>query len=187
MKMRGEIGREWFLIVMIKTCSSFRRPHETELRPEAGSSWGSWGGDRWCPENSWAAGFQLLVEYDCGNACDDTALNGVKLLCYTKDGQEVGSVTSKIGSFGSWRTPHMCSSGFNNFLDSIQFKSERETVSKTRGKRNLDETAGNNVNMGCLGGDLVFGDGEHWEIGLIGRFVLKILQYVESIPWLKMT
>ena len=46
-------------------------------------------------------------------------------LSFFKDGQEVGSVTSKIGSFGSWRTPHMCSSGFNNFLDSIQFKSER--------------------------------------------------------------
>ena len=31
-------------------CIPKRRPHETELRPEAGSSWGSWGGDRWFSE-----------------------------------------------------------------------------------------------------------------------------------------
>ena len=100
------------------------RPHETELRPSAGSSWGSWGGDSWCPENSWAGGFQLLVEYNCGDACDDTALNGVRLLCVTRDGQEAGSVTSKIGSWGKWRSWFLCS-GNGNFITSVQFKSEK--------------------------------------------------------------
>ena len=100
------------------------RPHETELRPSAGSSWGSWGGDSWCPENSWAGGFQLLVESSCGDACDDTALNGVRLLCVSWDSQEAGSVTSKTGSWGKWRSLFSCS-GSGNFITGVQFKSEK--------------------------------------------------------------
>ena len=173
-----------FIFILVDVFNTFRattglhvevaRPHETELRPSAGSSWGSWGGDSWCPENSWAGGFQLLVESSCGNACDDTALNGLRLLCVTKEDQETGSVTSKIGSWGKWKSWILCS-GSGNFITGIQFMSEkvRINVGKTlrskifqetvdRDSRHLDETAGNNVNMGCSGGDLLFGDGEHW-------------------------
>ena len=97
------------------------RPHETELRPTAGSSWGSWGGASWCPENSWAAGYQLLVERECGGGCDDTALNGVQLVCVT------GHITSKLGSWGRWTNWGNCT-GADNFLNSIQFKSEKVLI-----------------------------------------------------------
>ena len=97
---------------------------QTELRPHAGSSWGSWGDSEFCPDGSWAGGFQLLHEPDCGDICDDTELNGVKLFCVDINGAEVGEVTSKTGGFGEWKTSQMCD-GYQSFISGIQFKSER--------------------------------------------------------------
>ena len=94
------------------------------MRPHAGSSWGSWGDSEFCPDGSWAGGFQLLYEPDCGDICDDTELNGVKLFCVDINGAEVGEVTSKIGGFGGWNSNQMCD-GYQSFISGIQFKSER--------------------------------------------------------------
>ena len=99
-------------------------PVQTELRPAAGSSWGSWGDSEFCPEASWAAGFQLLHEPDCGDVCDDTELNGVKLFCVTRTGEAAAEVTSKRGGFGGWKGRFLCD-GTESFLSGIQFKSER--------------------------------------------------------------
>jgi len=131
------------------------RPHEYELRPSAGSSWGSWGDSEFCPENSWAAGFQLMNEPSCGDACDDTSLNGVKLFCVSKTSPGVVEVTSKKGGFGGWMGVHMCD-GVDSFITGIQFKSERETKVASK---HLDETAGNNINMACSHGPIMPGDG----------------------------
>ena len=102
---------------------------QTELRPSAGSSWGKWGDSEFCPEGSWAGGFQLKNEPSCGDICDDTALNAVKLVCVDYNNNVVGQATSKIGSFGKWEDGLMCDGdGRISFITGIQFKSEKETT-----------------------------------------------------------
>merc|ERR1712079_179152 len=38
-----------------------QRPYVTEIIPDAGSNWGDWGSASFCPEGSWATGFQLKI------------------------------------------------------------------------------------------------------------------------------
>ena len=100
------------------------------MRPTAGSSWGTWGDSEFCPENSWAAGYQLRHEPSCGDICDDTALNAVKLTCATKDGQQVAEVTSKQGGFGGWMANHSCE-GYQSFINGVEFRSEKVYFKKS--------------------------------------------------------
>ena len=89
----GVDGRKLYFKEMLQAGSDFFPP------AQAGSNWGDWGSASFCPEGSWATGFQLKVhlqqqhprhchkkynlsfslqvEPDCGAFCDDTALNGV--------------------------------------------------------------------------------------------------------------
>ena len=92
----------------------------------AHSHWGSWGTAMFCPDNSWAAGFGLKVEFDQGSILDDSALNGVVLKCYDAAGNNVdgfNSVTSTVGGLGSWVSNIYCS-GSNNFITGVRLRSE---------------------------------------------------------------
>ena len=121
-----------------------------------------------------------MVEPSCGDICDDTALNSVRIFCSELSGQEVGSVTSKKGNFGGWNNPLRCGES-GSFITGVQFKSERvslcfsaepgviviaslcqETVRMRGDSRHLDETAGNNVNMACSHGSVLAGNGENF-------------------------
>merc|ERR1711990_286168 len=150
--------------------TGIQRPYVTEITPDAGSNWGDWGSASFCPEGSWATGFQLKVEPDCGAFCDDTALNAVKLFCADPDGTDRGEVTSTVGSFGGWKGVHNCSPR-GSAIRGIQFRSEAETRHQ-RGDdmRHLDETAGNNIDTPCQGGDVLVGDGTSF--GLWSDYVL---------------
>jgi len=143
-----------------------QRPYTAEITPEAGSSWGNWGNSEFCPSGSWAAGFQLKVEDSCGLMCDDTALNGVKLLCVDSSGFATGEATSFIGGYGHWKNHLKCQphGGYNvSYIHDVQFRSEHETRIDAN-SRHVDETAGNNLNGACLGGDTLVGDGESFGI-----------------------
>ena len=65
-----------------------------------------------------------MVEPSCGDICDDTALNSLKLFCSQLTGVEDGFVTSKTGNFGGWNDPLMCGEA-GSFISGIQFKSEK--------------------------------------------------------------
>merc|ERR1712080_376224 len=94
---RGRTDYTLLLLLSVTTSSGAilrDRHYLAELNPEAGSNWGDWGRLEFCPEGSWAAGFQLKVEKDCGAMCDDTALNGVRLFCTGVDGSDRGGVSS---------------------------------------------------------------------------------------------
>merc|ERR1712192_394397 len=106
-----------------------QRPYVTEITPDAGSNWGDWGSANFCPEGSWATGFQLKVE----------------LFCAIPDGTDRGEVTSTVGSFGGWKGVHRCSPR-GSAIRGIQFRSEAETRLRQQGDdmRHMDETAGNN-------------------------------------------
>ncbi|CAL4077176.1 unnamed protein product, partial [Meganyctiphanes norvegica] len=74
--------------------------------------WGHWGDTEFCPEGSFAYGFRIKVEDS--TAKDDTALNGIRLICRSPG--DVGSdgvfpkkkaweanITSTVQKWGTWR------------------------------------------------------------------------------------
>ena len=153
--------------------TNISRPYVAEIEPEAGSSWGVWGQPTFCPEGSFAGGFQLKVESECGAFCDDTALNGIKLLCESPSGIDMGEARSSVGLLGAWKTPLLCHGEDQPtiFMRGVQFRSEQETrfkvsmndiLERNMTGRHLDETAGNNLNSACYGGTVLSGNGLHW-------------------------
>ena len=106
------------------TIKCYQTNVQKELVPVAHSHWGNWGSPSFCPENTWAAGFGLKVEFDQGSVVDDSALNGVRLLCYDGNGtQYVSQISSSVGGLGSWGSNIFCF-GNNNFLNGIRLRSE---------------------------------------------------------------
>merc|ERR1712058_91274 len=61
---------------------------------------------------------------------------------------------STLGFWGSWYDPIYCPGG-ENFLKAAQFRSERDI-------RDGDDTAGNDLNMECEGGEILEGHGGPW-------------------------
>jgi len=97
--------------------------------------WGDWGRWNYCRNGGFATNFKQKVERSQGHR-DDTALNGICLICSTG-----GTVCSTVGRRGSWRTSHRSSlSGFNRF----RMKYERK-----QGHR--DDTGANAVRLYAKG------------------------------------
>jgi len=67
--------------------------------------WGDWKGMKMCPEDFFVSTFNVRFD-DCDD-CDDTALNGLEMVCRHKrywDRRE--EVTVYDGKWGEWRTGH---------------------------------------------------------------------------------
>lgn len=62
--------------------------------------WGSWKGVKMCPYGYYIAGGQVRYEDPGG---DDTALNGLCILCFNRDFQDYKWVTVYGGLWGSWK------------------------------------------------------------------------------------
>ena len=74
------------------------------------TNWGVWGPFEQCPFGTFAFGYQLKVApYD--PKADNTALNGIRLLCAlpAAEIEYVGDVTSSVGSSGTWGPVVNCS------------------------------------------------------------------------------
>jgi len=76
-------------------------------------SWGDWGNVDMCPDRTYTYAFQHKCEgvTDNDDGFDNTASNGVKLLCMAEsdfDNDDTGSVTSAIGHFGDWNDVLSC-------------------------------------------------------------------------------
>ena len=110
--------------------------------------WGDWGGKYSCPEGSFAKGYTMKVEGDRGTNRDDTAVNGIKLYCADKNGNQTGKVTSSVSKWGSWREGVFCSKK-GSFLISSAQKLEKSQGSKR------DDTATNSVRFKCSDGEAI--------------------------------
>jgi hypothetical protein len=100
--------------------------------------------------------FQLKTEDKQSGSRDDTALNGIKILCGASGGEFSGSTAMPTEShFGHWRGEDRCA----GFYTGAQFRSEG---SQGRG----DDTGGNSLKLYCssTGGDGYWqeGDGMNW-------------------------
>nr|UST29508.1 vitelline membrane outer layer like protein 1 precursor [Haliclona caerulea] len=123
-----------------------RSDYVSHIQPYTYTSWGSWGFDEWCAAGSYAYGFRLKVEGKQGGSNiwgrggDDTALNGIELLCRTYCGSHTNKVTSSVGPWGSWRSTKICPAHY--FLKGASARSEKRQGSG-------DDTAANNYNFLC--------------------------------------
>jgi hypothetical protein len=125
-------------------------------------NYGVWGPWDYCPQGSYAIGYSMKVEigqgggnwvkdaFSKGQIDDDTAVNGIKLICVDKHTMAlVRYVTSNIGEYGQWKEEKFCQ---NSFLKSVQFKSE-----EPQGEG--DDTATNSVRFICSNGQEIEANG----------------------------
>lgn len=123
----------------------------TTIEVDNGGKWGDWQEVKMCPHDFYAYGFSLRVERSQGKG-DDTALNGIRLMCKHITYPIDDIVVESPGIWGDWTTKHTCSDGY---LDSFQLR-----VESSQGKG--DDTAANNMNVHCSNGDILHGDGTGW-------------------------
>eukprot|EP00727_Mastigamoeba_balamuthi_P010593 m51a1_g6156 hypothetical protein (478) ;mRNA; r:316673-318476 len=99
--------------------------------------WGDWGGLDSCPGGRFTVGFVTKSEAGQGKG-DDTALNGVRLICDGGDAQS--GPTSLVGPWGTWDEPVFCPTGY--YVGGLQV-----LVEKGCGK--CDDTALNAIKVLC--------------------------------------
>ena len=105
--------------------------------------WGKWGAEQLCPNGQYVLGFQLKSEKYQGKKPDDTGLNGIKLLC-----SGGGIVTSKTEQRGKWLAWQKCKG--DEPVTGFQIQIEPR-------QGGGDDTAANNVNLWCKGGNYIKG------------------------------
>ena len=64
---------------------------------------GQWGNMEYCDDRSFATGFRLKIQEDQGNAYDDSATNGIRIICSTGDYH-----SSIEAPRGRWSKTFMC-------------------------------------------------------------------------------
>ncbi|KAM6910587.1 vitelline membrane outer layer protein 1 homolog [Xenentodon cancila] len=116
------------------------RQYRSVLNVTNGEMFGDWTWHEMCPDNFFAVGFSLRVETN-QYGDDDTALNGIRLICAKDENRSfLYTVESHTGYFGEWSHPQYCPSGV---LTSFQLR-----VEPHQGLFG-DDTAVNNIKFRC--------------------------------------
>lgn len=74
------------------------------------TDWGNWGAIEFCPDRSFASGFDLKIE-DYRTSRDDTALNAITLFCTNLNGTQQKDITSSAGPWGYYHGRKHCPDG----------------------------------------------------------------------------
>ncbi|KAK1896057.1 Vitelline membrane outer layer protein 1 [Dissostichus eleginoides] len=129
------------------------RQYRSLLTVPNGERFGYWTWSEMCPEKFFAVGFSIRVESN-QYAADDTALNGIRLICAQDENRSFGySIESHTGYFGDWSPPQYCPMGM---LTSFQIR-----VEPHQGLFG-DDTAINNIKFRCSSNPLLEGMGLDW-------------------------
>ncbi|XP_063070703.1 vitelline membrane outer layer protein 1-like [Engraulis encrasicolus] len=111
-----------------------------DLTVSNGGTWGDWGTMVMCPKDYRAFGFSLKVEESQGIG-DDTALNGIRLICRHVDNfDDQTTITSSTAEWGTWTKSLDC--GSKGYLKSFSLRVEHPLVE-------TDDTAANNIKFRC--------------------------------------
>ncbi|CAL8259227.1 unnamed protein product [Boreogadus saida] len=134
------------------------RTYSSVINVPNGEQFGNWTWPEMCPERFYAVGFSVRVESK-QYGLDDTALNGVRLICARdEDRSFLYSIESHVGFYGEWSQPQYCPRGV---LESFQLR-----VEPHQGLFG-DDTAVNNIRFRCSSHPVLEGPGTGWgEYGL---------------------
>lgn len=111
-----------------------------------GGRWGYWREEQRCAHGSYAVGFDMKIEGRQGSSYDDTALNGIKLICETMSGPAYQhEITSAMGDWGEWVGRSTCDDrhGKKQFLTSFRLQVESPQGS------DYDDTSANYIEFRC--------------------------------------
>ncbi|XP_040202848.1 vitelline membrane outer layer protein 1 homolog [Rana temporaria] len=124
---------------------------EETIYVDNGAKWGDWGDTEMCPVGTSARAFELSVEPSQGHG-DDTALNGIRLLCAEPGSEDIKArITSTMAKWGSWTGIQWCPSG-----DLISFSLRVEPPIEG------DDTGANNIMFQCSDMKILKGYGSSW-------------------------
>ncbi|XP_053378179.1 vitelline membrane outer layer protein 1 homolog [Mercenaria mercenaria] len=145
--------------------------------------WGSLRNAEFCPEGSYASGYDMKIDPYRGAwmKYDDTVLNGIKLFCESQDGQLVHNITSDVGPWGDWVGAVSCKhlNGSKFYLTAFDLQVEPPDIREPGLVRQgilKDDTAANFVKFKCRdrGGKFqsyeLAKDPGHGEFGLYGSW-----------------
>uniref|UniRef100_A0A8C8CZ14 Vitelline membrane outer layer 1 homolog n=2 Tax=Oncorhynchus tshawytscha TaxID=74940 RepID=A0A8C8CZ14_ONCTS len=126
------------------------RPYTSLLTVPNGEQFGNWTWPEMCPDKFFAVGFMVRVESE-QYGLDDTALNGIRLICAKdEDRSFLYTIESHTGFFGDWSDPQYCPRGV---LTSFQLRVEPHQGLFS------DDTAANNVRFRCSSNPTLAGAG----------------------------
>jgi len=120
------------------------------------TNWGSWGELEMCPPGSFVYGMRLKVQPYQGTFTDDSALNGIELLCIspakrTQILKAFSVVKSRVGHKGNTGDVLECPEP--GFATGFQLRSERDQGWYA------DDSAANDLRLFCSTGEVVNGNG----------------------------
>lgn len=125
MKFKWTLRASVYTKVLIVTLNPWlcfgRNDVKTWLQSPIVTNWGKWGRGELCPAKTFVGAIELKDE-EYQERGDDTALNGVNLLCINmNNGKEQKWISDKVASFGIWRGRKSC---YNGLATGFIFKSE---------------------------------------------------------------
>ncbi|KAM8806614.1 vitelline membrane outer layer protein 1 homolog [Eudromia elegans] len=121
-----------------------------------GGPWGDWAWPEMCPEGSYATGVSWKVEPPQGAAGDDTALNGVRLLCSVPGaGSASSAVQSQSGRWGRWSEPRWCPHQGHLVGFALRVQAPQHQLLS-------DEVAATDARFACADGHVLEGGGSEW-------------------------
>jgi hypothetical protein len=130
-------------ILLLIVCKAALGAGEVPKDDSEQGAWGDWGSPAYCPAGTLVWGFQLKSEPNQGSG-DDTALNGIRLICKGVDGSK-SYITSAEGKWGSWGKEHLCkkmpAQGFAIQVERYQ--------GKNKNTNSRDDTAASNILLLC--------------------------------------
>ncbi|XP_053374359.1 vitelline membrane outer layer protein 1 homolog [Mercenaria mercenaria] len=108
-----------------------------------GGDLGWWMGGEECDEGTFAMGYEMKIEANLGQG-DDTALNGIKLICKSLDGTLSNTITSATAPWGDWTGETYCTGSHGpSFLTSFGLQVDPWTGDGE------DDTAANFIKFKC--------------------------------------
>jgi len=111
------------------------------------TNWGTWGAPQLCRDNQYVSGINLKIEGRQGQRFlrkdDDTALNGIRLICTNLDGNNPDELRPNEGPYGEFRGVKHCPNGI---ATGFQLRSEPD-------QRGADDTAAVDMALKCTNFD----------------------------------
>ncbi|CAL8121814.1 unnamed protein product [Orchesella dallaii] len=145
-------------IILALTLSSIVSADDVLISSPHVTNWGDWGEVEKCPVGSFVFGYKLKVQPGGGVLNDDTALNGIELLCITPtkrhnatQDKALTPISSSVGHAGDFGQILECPEP--GYVVGFQLRSEPNQLL-------YDDSAANDLKLMCSTGETLEGYGD---------------------------